>query len=56
MQRRIVIAGSSGRMGRTLIEAVFSHPEAVLHGALERCGSEFIVTMPGCWLVNLAVC
>lgn len=42
MQRRIVIAGSSGRMGRTLIEAVFSHPDAVLHGALERCGSEFI--------------
>ncbi len=36
---KIVIAGSAGRMGQVLIEAVNSAPDCVLHGALERAGS-----------------
>jgi 4-hydroxy-tetrahydrodipicolinate reductase len=36
---KIVIAGSSGRMGQVLIEAVNSAPDCVLYGALERVGS-----------------
>ncbi|MFY7863539.1 4-hydroxy-tetrahydrodipicolinate reductase [Roseateles sp.] len=36
---RIVIAGSSGRMGRMLIEAVVNSTDCVLHGALDREGS-----------------
>lgn len=38
-QTRIVIAGSSGRMGRMLIEAVVNSTDCVLHGALDREGS-----------------
>lgn len=39
MSRKIVIAGSSGRMGRSLIEAVFAQKTCDLHAALERSGS-----------------
>jgi 4-hydroxy-tetrahydrodipicolinate reductase len=36
---KIVIAGSGGRMGRTLLEAVFAEPGMELSGALEMPGS-----------------
>ena len=39
---RYAIAGSSGRMGRTLIEAVQQDPGASLVAALEHAGSPFI--------------
>jgi len=39
---KIVIAGSSGRMGRVLLEAVAQAPDCTLHGALERTGSAFL--------------
>jgi len=38
----IVITGSSGRMGRALIEAISQSPDARLHAALERTGSPYI--------------
>lgn len=34
--QRVAIAGSTGRMGRALIEAVFQSPDFRLHAALER--------------------
>jgi 4-hydroxy-tetrahydrodipicolinate reductase len=37
----VVIAGSSGRMGRALLEAVASDPDMHLHAALERAGSPY---------------
>lgn len=36
---KVVIAGSAGRMGKVLLEAVSQSPDCVLHGALERTGS-----------------
>jgi 4-hydroxy-tetrahydrodipicolinate reductase len=36
---RIVLAGSAGRMGKTLIEAIAGSPDAVLAGALDMPGS-----------------
>ena len=39
---RFAIAGSAGRMGRTLIEAVHAAPDAELVAALEQPGSPFI--------------
>ncbi|HUW29924.1 MAG TPA: 4-hydroxy-tetrahydrodipicolinate reductase [Sulfuriferula sp.] len=39
---KIVIAGSSGRMGRVLLEAVAQATDCTLHGALERAGSPFL--------------
>jgi 4-hydroxy-tetrahydrodipicolinate reductase len=39
---KIVIAGSSGRMGKVLLEAIEQSPDCVLHGALERSGSAFV--------------
>jgi len=36
---RVAIAGSSGRMGRMLIEAVINAPDCQLSGALDRSGS-----------------
>jgi hypothetical protein len=36
---KIVIAGSSGRMGRLLIEAVLASGDLQLHGALDVAGS-----------------
>ncbi len=38
----VVIAGSSGRMGRALIEAVQQDPDVRLSGALERAGSAWV--------------
>ncbi len=38
----VAIAGSSGRMGRALIEAVFQVPDLSLHAALERSDSPFL--------------
>jgi 4-hydroxy-tetrahydrodipicolinate reductase len=40
--RLIAIAGSSGRMGRALLEAVFQSPDMRLHAALERNDSPFL--------------
>lgn len=40
--QRIAIAGSSGRMGRALLEAVMQAPEFRLAAALERPDSDFI--------------
>jgi len=39
---KIAIAGSSGRMGRTLIEAVLNDPEMQLAAALDVAGSPFL--------------
>ncbi|NNM69712.1 MAG: 4-hydroxy-tetrahydrodipicolinate reductase [Gallionella sp.] len=39
---KIAIAGSSGRMGRILLESVVQADDLVLHAALEHAGSEFI--------------
>ena len=39
---RVAIAGSGGRMGQTLIEAVLDTPGFELAGALEVPDSEFI--------------
>ena len=36
---KIAIAGSSGRMGRMLIEAVLATDDLQLHGALDVAGS-----------------
>jgi 4-hydroxy-tetrahydrodipicolinate reductase len=36
---KVVIAGSSGRMGKTLLEAVTEAPDCVLHGVLSRSDS-----------------
>ena len=41
-QIRIAIAGASGRMGRTLIEAVSQAEDAVLAAALEQPGSPWL--------------
>lgn len=38
----IVVAGSSGRMGRALLEAIARAPDMRLAGALERPGSPFL--------------
>ncbi len=40
--RRIIIVGASGRMGRMLVRAVSENKHAVIVGATERPGSEFI--------------
>jgi 4-hydroxy-tetrahydrodipicolinate reductase len=42
MSLNIVIAGASGRMGKILMEAVASAPDARLHAALDRAGSPFL--------------
>lgn len=39
---RIIIVGASGRMGRMLVRAVREEPGALLAGATERPGSDFI--------------
>lgn len=39
---QIVIAGSTGRMGRALLEAVFQSPDLRLHAALERADSPLL--------------
>ncbi|MEW6314709.1 MAG: 4-hydroxy-tetrahydrodipicolinate reductase [Pseudomonadota bacterium] len=40
--QKITIAGSSGRMGRALLEAVLQSPDLRLHAALERAQSPFL--------------
>src|SRR5258705_13226701 len=44
---RIAIAGSSGRMGRTLIECVLKDTELKLTGALEQPGHALLGKDPG---------
>lgn len=39
-QLKVVIAGCTGRMGHALLEGVFADADLVLHGALDRSGSE----------------
>jgi 4-hydroxy-tetrahydrodipicolinate reductase len=39
---KVVIAGASGRMGKTLLEAVAAAPDLCLHGALDRSGSPLL--------------
>lgn len=39
---QIAIAGASGRMGKTLIEAVLNHPDCELAGAFDQVGSPSI--------------
>jgi len=39
---RVIIVGASGRMGRMLVRAVTENEHAVVAGATERSGSEFI--------------
>ena len=36
---RFAIAGASGRMGKTLIEAILNHPQCELAGAFDQAGS-----------------
>ena len=40
--QRIAIAGSAGRMGRTLLEAITQSPDMQLAAALERVGSPYL--------------
>lgn len=49
-QRRIAIAGASGRMGHMLIEAVREAPDCRLAGALDVAGSAAIGTDAGAFL------
>ena len=39
---KIAIAGSSGRMGRSLLSAIFESDDMTLHAALERPGSDWV--------------
>ena len=39
---KVVIAGASGRMGKTLLEAVAGAGDMRVHGALDRAGSPFL--------------
>jgi 4-hydroxy-tetrahydrodipicolinate reductase len=39
---QIAIAGASGRMGKTLIEAILNHPDCELAGAFDQAGSPSI--------------
>jgi len=39
---QIAIAGASGRMGKTLIEAILNNPECELAGAFDQAGSPSI--------------
>ena len=50
MALRLCIAGSGGRMGRALMEAVLAAPDLELTGALEQPGSPFLGRSPGDWL------
>jgi hypothetical protein len=47
---KVVIAGASGRMGKTLLEAVAGAADMRLHGALDRPGSPLSwAVMPANW-------
>lgn len=39
---QVAIAGASGRMGKTLIEAILNHPDCELAGAFDQAGSTSI--------------
>ncbi len=39
---KFAIAGTSGRMGRILIETALNHPQVQLTGALARAGSPLL--------------
>ena len=47
---KTVIAGSSGRMGRMLVEAVLASPDLQLHGALDVAGSPALGQDAGAFL------
>ncbi len=47
---KIAIAGTSGRMGRTLIETALNHPQVQLTGALARTGSPLLGQEVGAFL------
>ena len=47
---RIAVAGASGRMGRTLVEAVAAAPDCTLAGALDVAGSPALGTDPAAFL------
>lgn len=53
-QARIVVNGVSGRMGRMLVEVIAASDEAVLVGALERAGHDWIGQDLGICLGGLA--
>lgn len=42
MTQRVVVAGSAGRMGRALVEAIAQSGDMRLHGALERSESPYV--------------
>lgn len=42
MNRKVVVAGASGRMGRALLEAVAAAPDMLLAAALDRPGSPLL--------------
>jgi 4-hydroxy-tetrahydrodipicolinate reductase len=47
---RIAVAGASGRMGRTLVEAIAAAPDCTLAGALDVAGSPALGTDPAAFL------
>ena len=47
---KTVVAGSSGRMGRMLVEAVLASPDLQLHGALDVAGSPALGQDAGAFL------
>ena len=47
---RIAVAGASGRMGRTLVEAITAAPDCTLAGALDVSGSPALGTDPAAFL------
>ena len=51
---KVVVAGSTGRMGKALLEAVDMAPDCVLHGAVVRQGSPAVgqMLMPGVLLMS----
>ena len=51
---KVVVAGSTGRMGKVLLEAVDMAPDCVLHGAVVRQGSPAVgqMLMPGVLLMS----
>jgi 4-hydroxy-tetrahydrodipicolinate reductase len=50
MAIRVCIAGSSGRMGRTLLEGVFASADLALSGALEQSGHALLGRDAGDWM------
>lgn len=50
MAIKVAIAGSTGRMGRTLLEGVFANPGLVLSAALEQPGHALLGRDAGDWM------